>query len=113
MGDSRCPPEQVEPHKSGYHDEEFIYPVGFRSSRKYLSVVNPAAKCLYYSEVVEGPDGEPIFRVTCEQDKSEPIEDKSADVCPHRTSRNCSPLRLEGRPACSQVLCGGSCAVRA
>ncbi|KAJ1476751.1 F/Y rich C-terminus-domain-containing protein [Baffinella frigidus] len=71
---------KVEPHKSGYHDEEFIYPVGFRSSRKYLSVVNPAAKCLYYSEVVEGPDGEPIFRVTCEQDKSEPIEDKSADA---------------------------------
>jgi hypothetical protein len=101
----------VEPQKSGYHDQEFIYPVGFRSSRKYLSVVNPSAKCLYYSEVVEGTDGEPVFRVTCEQDQSEPIEDKSADVSPRPNEPYPLPFAIRGTPSLLtghmwRVLCG-------
>jgi hypothetical protein len=71
---------QVEPQKAGYHDQDFIYPVGYKSSRKYLSVVDPATKCTYYSEVVGGPKDEPVFRVTCEHDSTEPIEEKTADV---------------------------------
>jgi len=131
---------QVEPQKAGYHDQDFIYPVGYKSSRKYLSVVDPATKCTYYSEVVGGPKDEPVFRVTCEHDSTEPIEEKTADVrippsppCVARSSdwrdtwgsRRCLGAGSAGRalcPACSALgpaydpaavhisCCGRSCA---
>ena len=42
--------------KPAYYDQDMgvVYPVGFCSSRRHQSVVNPTTKCKYTSEVVDG-----------------------------------------------------------
>ncbi len=70
---------QVNSSKQGFHDREMVFPVGFKTSRKHLSMVDPSAKCLYESEILE-KGGKPVFRVTCEHDKDNPVEDSSPNV---------------------------------
>ncbi len=98
---------QVVFDRPAYHDQDTVYPVGFCSSCRYQSVVNPTTKCRYTSEVVDG-GAKPIFRVTCEEDESGSIEGSSANVrppypptphpIPHRLSRLRSPTRRPPPP---------------
>eukprot|EP00292_Cryptomonas_paramecium_P032485 CAMPEP_0113709626 /NCGR_PEP_ID=MMETSP0038_2-20120614/29682_1 /TAXON_ID=2898 /ORGANISM="Cryptomonas paramecium" /LENGTH=84 /DNA_ID=CAMNT_0000635545 /DNA_START=323 /DNA_END=574 /DNA_ORIENTATION=+ /assembly_acc=CAM_ASM_000170 len=55
--------------KPAYHNQDIVFPVGFCSSCRFQSVVNPTTKCRYTSEVLDG-GSKPIFRVTCEDDES-------------------------------------------
>lgn len=46
-----------------YHSLKYIFPVGFRSTRAFLSVHDPLAAVDYTSEILDGGDS-PLFRVT-------------------------------------------------
>lgn len=70
---------QINSSKPGFHDRDCVYPVGFKTTRKHLSMVDPSSKCLYESEILE-VDGKPVFRVTCEHDNDNPIEDSNPNV---------------------------------
>lgn len=71
---------QLDPAAPGSHDEDYVYPIGFRTSRKHASAANPGAKCLYHSEIVEGPQGTPQFKVTCADMSEHSYEDSTPNV---------------------------------
>jgi hypothetical protein len=72
---------QLDPNAPGSHDDEYVYPIGFRTSRKHASATNPGSKCLYHSEIVAGPNGKPQFKVTCQDMSEHPYEDSTPNVC--------------------------------
>jgi hypothetical protein len=72
---------QLDPNAPGSHDDEYVYPIGFRTSRKHASATNPGSKCLYHSEIVAGPNGQPQFKVTCQDMSENPYEDSTPNVC--------------------------------
>lgn len=60
-----------------YYSTSTIYPVGFRSERQYYSIVNIYEKMTYVSEIIDGGDNGPIFRVTSEGEEGESFEASS------------------------------------
>ena len=71
----------MDPSAPGSHDEDYVYPIGFHTSRKHASCTNPGSKCLYHSEIVAGPSGKPHFKVTCADMSEHPYEDATPNVC--------------------------------
>ncbi|CEO96733.1 unnamed protein product (mitochondrion) [Plasmodiophora brassicae] len=61
----------------GFRDGKHVFPIGFKSERDYPSLVDPARRCKYVCEVIEGRDArnEPCaqFRVICADLPDEPI----------------------------------------
>jgi len=55
-----------------FHAKNYIWPVGFRSSREYCSMTNFESRCKYFSEIIDGGT-EPRFVVTCYEDTENPI----------------------------------------
>ncbi|TPX30923.1 hypothetical protein SmJEL517_g05612 [Synchytrium microbalum] len=51
--------------RDNFHNERYIFPVGFTSSRGYASMVDPEKQTVYTSSVVDGGDG-PRFQVVAE-----------------------------------------------
>jgi len=62
-----------------FHNDRYIWPVGFRSSRSYSSVIDPYAKCLYHCEIRDD-QGEPVFVVTPQDDPDHPAIAASASA---------------------------------
>ena len=53
----------------GYHDADFIYPVGFTVQRILASVANPSEEEEYLFEIRYGGNSGPTFVITSEQDE--------------------------------------------
>lgn len=66
--------------RSGFHDEIAIYPVGFCSTRVYVSLRNPDQKCLYTCQIKDGGTG-PQFEIAPEDDQQNAIVASSANDC--------------------------------
>lgn len=60
----------IEYKRPGFHTERTLYPIGYRSLRRYLSLVHTDQQCNYICEVVDVGDATPKFRVTCVDDTS-------------------------------------------
>jgi len=59
---------QVVTDRPAFHNKRYIWPLGFKSSRQYLSTADPEASVTYFSEVKEsGPGGGPLFEVWSEE----------------------------------------------
>jgi chromodomain-helicase-DNA-binding protein 7 len=50
--------------RPGFHTDRYIYPAGFKSTRRYWSTINPSQKVSYTSEIVDTGADVPLFRVT-------------------------------------------------
>jgi chromodomain-helicase-DNA-binding protein 7 len=50
--------------RPGFHNERFIYPAGFKSSRLHTSTLDPLCKVRYTSEILDTGREMPLFRVT-------------------------------------------------
>lgn len=48
-----------------YHNRRYILPVGFHSTRTYLSTVDPNASTVYHSKILDG-GAAPVFQVTAD-----------------------------------------------
>ena len=83
---------QLDPDSPGSHDEDYIYPIGFQTSRKHASATNPSSKCQYQSEITVGPNGKPQFKVTCADMSEHPYEDSTPNVS-SLTAKRVFPLR--------------------
>jgi superfamily II DNA or RNA helicase len=60
-----------------FHNEKYIWPVGFKSVRDYMSTITPEGRCKYTCEIVD--DGErPLFVVTPEDDPANASKAPSA-----------------------------------
>ncbi|RKP25825.1 F/Y-rich N-terminus-domain-containing protein [Syncephalis pseudoplumigaleata] len=60
-----------------YHTQRYIFPVGYRSTRLYLSVRNPKTRVRYTSEILDG-GASPMFQVTADDLVDEPFIANSA-----------------------------------
>ncbi|WCJ24422.1 Lysine-specific demethylase JMJ18 [Euphorbia peplus] len=58
-----------------------IFPKGFRSRVKFMSVVDPRKSCSYISEIVDAGFLGPLFKVYMEERPSEKFVNVSADKC--------------------------------
>jgi hypothetical protein len=67
------------PGNNRFKAGDIVYPVGFKTSRKHISMVNASNKCVYTSEVME-LGGKPLYRVTCHDDPPETVENTSIQV---------------------------------
>jgi hypothetical protein len=47
-----------------FHTDRYVYPVGFRTSREFLSMRNPSERTVYTSEIVDEGGAKPVFQVT-------------------------------------------------
>lgn len=54
----------IPKYPDNYHNEEFIYPVGFVSKRKYADPRNRSRKCHYTCEILDGGHEGPIFHIS-------------------------------------------------
>ncbi|KAI8372710.1 F/Y rich C-terminus-domain-containing protein [Radiomyces spectabilis] len=61
-----------------YHNDRYIWPVGFKVSRTYLSMVNANANTLYTCSVEENGSHGPKFRVYADDCPDQPIVANSA-----------------------------------
>ena len=61
----------IEYEKPAFHNDRYIWPVGYRSVRSYRSFKNPDVYCEYTSEIVDAGD-HPEFVVTAEDAKDDP-----------------------------------------
>ncbi|XP_008388726.2 putative lysine-specific demethylase JMJ16 isoform X2 [Malus sylvestris] len=58
-----------------------IFPKGFRSRVRHMSVLDPTVMCHYVSEVLDAGQGGPLFKVSLEHCPSEVFIHNSADRC--------------------------------
>lgn len=50
--------------RPGFHNERYLYPDGFMTERKYISVINPSDRVWYISEIIDDGKENPLFRVS-------------------------------------------------
>jgi hypothetical protein len=63
-----------------FHTDRYVYPVGFRTSREFLSMKNPGERTLYTSEIVDEGGPKPVFQVTPSDDPSAVIRAPSSSA---------------------------------
>jgi superfamily II DNA or RNA helicase len=63
-----------------FHTDRYVYPVGFRTSREFLSMKNPGERTLYTSEIVDEGGPKPVFQVTPSDDPSTVIRAPSSSA---------------------------------
>lgn len=62
-------------------DNRGIYPKGFRSRVRYISILDPATMCYYVSEILDSGQDRPLFMVSVENFPSEVFVHISAARC--------------------------------
>ncbi|KAI8329506.1 F/Y-rich N-terminus-domain-containing protein [Chlamydoabsidia padenii] len=67
----------IEPHREAFHNERYIFPVGYTVSRTYPSMVDPTKNTVVTSTIVDGGDG-PRFHVEAADMPGQPIIANSA-----------------------------------
>jgi hypothetical protein len=63
-----------------YHSEHNLFPIGYISIRTHASMFTRGVRARYTCEILEG-DGKPLYRVTPEEDPSNPITRESSTGC--------------------------------
>ncbi|XP_063222929.1 transforming growth factor beta regulator 1 isoform X1 [Bacillus rossius redtenbacheri] len=71
---------EVVSDRPDYHSEEFIFPVGFCSTRVYGSLKDPEKKCVYTCKVMDGGPA-PRFEIVADSDLDVPLVGASASDC--------------------------------
>ncbi len=66
--------------RPGYHTENFIYPIGYVSTRIYGHIKEPHRKCLYTCKIIDCGDY-PRFEISPESMPEYAIAGPSADLC--------------------------------
>ncbi|ORY99475.1 F/Y rich C-terminus-domain-containing protein [Absidia repens] len=67
----------IEPHREAFHNERYIFPIGYTVSRTYPSMVDPANNTVITSTIIDGGDG-PRFSIEAADQPGEPIIANSA-----------------------------------
>ena len=67
-------------NKPLYHTEKNLFPIGFKSMREHLSLVNPGERCQYMCEILDG-GSKPLYKVTSMDEPNNPIMKDSSTGC--------------------------------
>jgi chromodomain-helicase-DNA-binding protein 7 len=84
--------------RDGFHNERYLYPVGFLSERFYFSTRDPNEKVWYQSTVLDRGDDQPVFRV-CEKDHPEVMFEGNAPSNPWLAIVKVVNSKLDGKVA--------------
>eukprot|EP01125_Pyxidicula_operculata_P016654 TRINITY_DN576_c0_g2_i1.p1 TRINITY_DN576_c0_g2~~TRINITY_DN576_c0_g2_i1.p1 ORF type:complete len:2102 (+),score=699.65 TRINITY_DN576_c0_g2_i1:116-6421(+) len=60
-----------------FNNKQYIYPVGFKSRREYMSTLDPSKRCVYICEILN-QDNSPKFKITPEDDPENFVVSDSA-----------------------------------
>lgn len=71
---------EVVSDRPGYHTQDYIFPVGFCSTRIYGSLRDPERKCVYTCKVMDGGMS-PSFEIVADNELDAPLVAKSASEC--------------------------------
>eukprot|EP01125_Pyxidicula_operculata_P004888 TRINITY_DN1811_c0_g3_i2.p1 TRINITY_DN1811_c0_g3~~TRINITY_DN1811_c0_g3_i2.p1 ORF type:complete len:1367 (+),score=527.34 TRINITY_DN1811_c0_g3_i2:253-4101(+) len=63
--------------KKNYHNEKYIWPIGFKSTREYTSTIDVTKRCTYTCEILDGGD-KPIFKITPSDDVANAVSANSS-----------------------------------
>ncbi|XP_075224020.1 transforming growth factor beta regulator 1 isoform X2 [Lycorma delicatula] len=66
--------------RSEYYTEDYIYPIGYCSTRLYGSLKDPEQRCVYTCKVMDG-GMHPRFEIVADTDLDAPIVNQSIDQC--------------------------------
>lgn len=83
---------EIVSDRSSFHDRTAIYPVGFCSTRVYVSMRSPDQKCLYTCQIKDGWSG-PKFEIVPEDDPQNSIIANSAAESHAALLKNISAVR--------------------
>lgn len=83
---------EIVSDRSSFHDRAAIYPVGFCSTRVYVSMRSPEQKCLYTCQIKDGWSG-PKFEIVPEDDPQNSIIANSAAECHSALLKNIGAAR--------------------
>lgn len=61
---------KIDYERPKYHNEKYLWPIGYKSIKTFTSYINPNVRIQYVCEILDGGDDGPLFRVTPEDDKS-------------------------------------------
>ncbi|KAJ3363737.1 hypothetical protein GGF31_000894 [Allomyces arbusculus] len=68
--------------EDGYHQERYIYPIGFTTSRQFASVLHDDQTTTYTCTILMGATGKgPIFQVTAADNPAHPVQGTSPTQC--------------------------------
>ncbi|XP_078697949.1 transforming growth factor beta regulator 1-like [Branchiostoma floridae x Branchiostoma belcheri] len=90
--------------RAEFHNEKFIWPVGFCSTRVFASTRNPHQRCLYTCKISDGGGG-PKFEISPEDDPELTIVGSSADECHKQLLNNLTDI-LGKDPFGKDDICG-------
>ncbi|XP_008552982.1 transforming growth factor beta regulator 1 [Microplitis demolitor] len=82
---------EVVVDRIGYHTDDYIYPVGFCSTRLYASLKDIQSQCLYTCKILDGGP-KPRFEIVSDTDLDQPLVGSSPDECHSRLLQALSPL---------------------
>ncbi|CAD6241048.1 GSCOCG00009097001-RA-CDS [Cotesia congregata] len=88
---------EIVTDRLGYHTDEFIYPVGFCSTRLYASLKNIQSPSLYTCKIVDG-GAKPRFEIVSDTDLDQPLVGSTPDECHSRLLQALSPLLMNITP---------------
>ncbi|KAG2392998.1 hypothetical protein C9374_009575 [Naegleria lovaniensis] len=58
---------RIEYNNPNYHNDRYIFPIGYKAEKNYMSYKTPGAKAIYTCEILQGDDA-PIFKITPSDD---------------------------------------------
>ncbi|KAG1688817.1 Transforming growth factor beta regulator 1 [Nymphon striatum] len=71
---------EIIPDRYKFHDEHYIYPVGYCSTRAYASIRDRDIKCLYTCKISDGTDG-PKFEIAADNSPEHCFVGDTASEC--------------------------------
>lgn len=61
-----------------FHSAKYIWPIGYKATRVYNSMHDIESRILYTCEILEDGRGNPVFRITPEDDVDHPVDGDTA-----------------------------------
>lgn len=72
---------RVDPTRKAFHTERTIYPIGFRATREYTSMVDINRTAKYVCEILDDGGPAPVFQVSCVDGDGFVKKDSSSSAC--------------------------------
>lgn len=71
---------KIEYKRPAFHNENNIFPIGYKAVREHYSYLNPHIKALYTCEILDGGE-KPLFKVTFENEEDNSIIKDTCTAC--------------------------------
>ena len=88
---------KIEYSKPQYHTENNLFPIGYKVTREAQSMTKKGEKAIYTCEILDNGD-KPKYRIVCNDNPNEPIEENSSTGCWKVVAERINELNDKKRP---------------